>query len=130
MLLEPARSTIQGFALTADNYKVAVDILKKRYGKKILIQRAYVNELLNIEHVYNERDTIRLRKMYDFVESKFRSLDALDVDQATYATFVVPSLLEILPDSMRITMTRGEEHHERDMEKFLDVLGGEIDLRE
>jgi hypothetical protein len=27
-------------------------------------------------------------------------------------------------------MTRGEEHHEWDMEKFLDVLGGKIDLRE
>jgi hypothetical protein len=56
LLLEPARSTILGFALTADNYKAAVDLLKKRYGKKILIQRAYVNELLNIEYVYNERD--------------------------------------------------------------------------
>jgi hypothetical protein len=67
--------------------------------------------------------------MYDFVESKCRTLDALDVDQATYATFV-PSLLEKLPDSLGITMTRGEEHHEWDMEKFLDVLGGEIDLQE
>jgi hypothetical protein len=48
LLLEPAQSTIQGFALTADNYKAAVDLLKKRYGKKILIQRAYVNKLLNM----------------------------------------------------------------------------------
>ena len=39
LLLEPARSTIQGFALTADNYKAAVDLLRKRYGKKTLIQR-------------------------------------------------------------------------------------------
>jgi hypothetical protein len=69
LLLEPARSTVQGFALTADNYKAAVDLLKKHYGKKILIQRAYVNELLNIVNVYNERDTIKLCKMYDFVET-------------------------------------------------------------
>ena len=69
LLLEPVQSTVQGFALTADNYKAAVDLLKKHYGKKILIQRAYVNELLNIVNVYNKRDTIKLRKMYDFVET-------------------------------------------------------------
>ena len=47
--------------------------------------------------MHNERETTRLRRMYDFVESKFRSLEALEVDQGTYATFVVPSLLEKLP---------------------------------
>ena len=130
LLLEPARSTIQGFALTADNYKAAVDLLRKRYGKKTLIQRTYINELLNVEHVHNERETTRLRRMYDFVESKFRSLEALEVDQRTYATFVVPSLLEKLPGSLRITLTRGEEHHMWDMEKFLKEFGDEVDLRE
>ena len=68
--------------------------------------------------------------MYDFVESKFRSLEALEVDQRTYATFVVPSLLEKLPGSLRITLTRGEEHHMWDMEKFLKEFGDEVDLRE
>ena len=130
LLLEPARSTMQGFALTADNYKAAVDLLKKRYGKRTLIQRTYINELLNLEHVHNEREMTRLRRMYDFVESKFRSLEALEIDQTTYATFVVPSLLEKLPDSLRITMTRGEEHHAWDVEKFLKELGDEVDLRE
>ncbi|CAB4004956.1 partial, partial [Paramuricea clavata] len=31
LLLAPARSTVQGFALTADNYKAAVDLLTKCY---------------------------------------------------------------------------------------------------
>ena len=47
LLLEPARSTIAGSALKSGNYKAALDLLKKRYGKKTTIQRAYVNELLN-----------------------------------------------------------------------------------
>ena len=80
--------------------------------------------------MHNERETTRLRRMYDFVESKFRSLEALEVDQRTCATFVVPSLLEKLPGSLRITLTRGEEHHMWDMEKFLKEFGDEVDLRE
>ena len=58
----------------------------------------------------NERETTRLRRMYDFVESKFRSLESLEVDQRTYATFIVPSLLEKLPGSLRITLTRGASY--------------------
>ena len=84
---------------------------------------------MNVEQLYNERDTAKLRGVYDLVESKFGSLEALEVDQTTYASFVVPSLLEKSPDSLRITMTRGEDHHEWDVKKFLDVFGEEIDLR-
>jgi len=54
LLLEPARSAIGGFALTSANYQAAVELLKKRYGKKIVVQRALVNELLNARPVFNE----------------------------------------------------------------------------
>lgn len=41
LLYEPARSTIAGFALTRANYAAAVQVLKKRYGKEVAIQRAH-----------------------------------------------------------------------------------------
>ena len=34
LIVEPARSTIAGFALTSVNYAAAVEVLKKRYGKE------------------------------------------------------------------------------------------------
>ena len=89
----PAQSAIAGFALTSANYKAATDLLKRRYGKKNAIQRAHINELLNLEPIYSERDTHRLRQMYDFAETKHRALGALGVEQDTYAAIVVPSLL-------------------------------------
>ena len=69
LLLEPARSCA-GFALTSANYEAAVELLKKRFGKKTAIQRTLVNELLNTRPVLNESDTARLRGLYDFVETK------------------------------------------------------------
>ncbi|XP_074611009.1 uncharacterized protein LOC141865576 [Acropora palmata] len=54
LVQEPARSTIAGFALTAVNYDAAVQALKKRYGKEIAIQRAHVNDLLNLSPVYTD----------------------------------------------------------------------------
>ena len=63
LLLEPAKSAIGGFALTSANYEAALELLKKRYGKKIVVQRALVNELLSAHPVFNEGDTLRLRSL-------------------------------------------------------------------
>lgn len=130
LLVEPARSAIAGFALTSANYKAATDLLKKRYGKKTAIQRAYINDLLNMEPIYSERDTNRLRMMYDFAETKHRALEALGVGQDSYSAIVVPSLLEKLPEQLRLTITRGEDHHEWNLQQLLETLGHEIELRE
>ena len=130
LLIEPARSAIAGFSLTSANYKAAIQLPKKRYGKEKVIQRAYINDLLNLEPIYGERDTERLRTMYDFAETKYRASEALGVDQETYSAIVVPSLLEKLPEQLRLTITRGEDHHEWNLEQLLDVLGHEVELRE
>lgn len=71
LLIEPARSAVAGFSLTSANYKAAIELLKKRYSKQKVIQRAYVNDLLNLEPIYGKRDTQRLRTMYDFAETKY-----------------------------------------------------------
>ena len=47
----------------------------------------------------------RLRDLYDFVETKYRALQALIIDERTYSEIVVPMLLERIPDSIRLTIT-------------------------
>ena len=128
LLLEPARSAIAGFALTSANYASAVDLLKKRYGKKIAIQRAYVNELLYMRPVYNDADTPRLRSLYDFAETKYRALQG--VDEETYSAIVVPMLLEKIPVSLRLTITRGKQYLEWTLGDMLEALLVEVELRE
>ena len=123
-------SAIAGFTLTSANYESAVELLKNRYGKKPVIQRAHVNELLNVQPVYNERDARRLRSLYDFLETKHQALQALEVDESTYSAIVVPSVLEKLPHALRLTITRGKEHQLWNLSDLLKALGGEIELRE
>ena len=109
LLVGPARLAVAGFALTSTNYESAVD-LKKRYRKKTAIQLTHVNELLNVQPVYNERDAHRLCSLYDFMETKYRALQALEADKSTYSAIVVPAVLEKLPHTLRLTITRGKEH--------------------
>ena len=71
LVVEPVRSTIAGFSLTSANYTAAVEVLKKRYGKETAIQRAHVNDLLNLPHVFNDKDTPQSRRLYDSCKTHF-----------------------------------------------------------
>lgn len=111
LLTAQAKSAIAGFALTSANYGAAVELLTKRYGNKTAIQRAHVNDMLTVS-VYDERDSPRLRTLYDLLETKFRALQALGVHESSYSAIVVPSVLEKLLQPLRLTITRGKDHEE------------------
>ena len=130
LVVEPARSTIAGFSLTSANYTAAVEVLKKRYGKETTIQRAHVNDLLHLPHVFNDKDTPRLRKLYDSCESHFRGLKALGVDENTFSAVVVPAVLHKLPEAFRLTITRGTDFLSWSMEEMLAAFLTELELRE
>lgn len=130
LLSDQAMTTIAGFSLTTANYEAAIDLLKNRFGRKSAIQRAHINELLKIQPVFGEKDTVRLRKMYDTCETHYRGLKALGVDELSYSTIVVPSIMEKLPEQFRLTITRGAEFLDWNMEDMLKAFAKELDLRE
>ena len=65
LLYERARSMIAGFALTGANYTAGVQVPKKRYGKEVAIQRAHMNDLLQFQPVFSDKDIPKLRKFFD-----------------------------------------------------------------
>ena len=91
-----AKSSITGFRTTAANYGLAIEALQKRFGKKSIIHQAHVDALLNLQPVYNDWDTARLRKLYDAVECNHRALEALDVNPLTYESIVTQNRFNVL----------------------------------
>ena len=67
----PVKATIAGFSLTADNYNTAVELLERRFGKKVAIERAHVSQLLNVQPVYSAKDVRGLRIFHDTVETHY-----------------------------------------------------------
>ena len=49
------RRVIAGLSLREANYSSAVTILKERYAKPSVIKRAHINDLVNIQPVFNEK---------------------------------------------------------------------------
>ena len=100
-------------------------MLRNRYGKKNVIQRALIQELLKLKPVYNNRDLDGLRKLYDAC-----ALEAQGVNVSTYSSIVVPTIMEKLPEMFRLTITREREFLEWSMKGRLEPMTKEIELRE
>ena len=89
---------IAGTPLTENDYKTAVNILKSRFAKPSVIQRAHV---INLPTVFNERNVTRLRTSQDQIEIHYRGLEVIGVDSNSYSSIVVLILMEKVPEAIR-----------------------------
>ena len=69
-----AAEAISGLDLTADNYKEAVMILKKRFGNKQQIITKPIDILLSLESVTSQHKLLELRQLFNLVEAQVRGL--------------------------------------------------------
>lgn len=56
---------IVGFVFIMFNYEVVIELLKGRFGKFVVIEWVYVNELLNVVFVFNGRDIVGFWRFKD-----------------------------------------------------------------
>ena len=131
-LEEPARSVIAGMPITDAEYGTAIDLLKKRYARPLVIERTHINELTSLSPVFSEKNVARLRALHDQIETHFRGLEALGVDKYTYSSYVVPLLMEKVPENIRINMIRfsDKEQMEWMLDDMLVALEKEVSVRE
>ena len=101
-----AATSIRGLELTDANYDEAVAILKKRFGNKQVIIRKHMEDLTHLPGVTEERDTKKLRHLYDQIEGSLRSLKGLGVKPDQYGSLLVPILIGKIPDSLNLHISR------------------------
>jgi len=85
---------IAGMSVTDIHYDAAIILLRKRFRKIEVIQRAHIYHLMNLAPVYNEKNISLLGALHDQIEVHFRGLEAQGVDMSTYSSIVVPVLME------------------------------------
>ena len=125
-----AYDAIAGLALSAANYREAVDILKKRFGNKQLIISKHMESLLSINAVTSDQHLRDLRRLYDQSEANIRSLKALGVEPDTYGAMLSSVLLSKLPPELRLIVSRKVSADDLDMESLLETFEQELVARE
>ena len=106
LLKDEAKLSIQGLALTNANYTVAIDILKKRFGRTERIVFSHIEELLNISVPKQPRVSV-LWELNDKLQAHVRSLEALGITGEQYGVLLIIMSCYIISSASRFALGMG-----------------------
>ena len=86
--------------------------------------------LFNLNAVPGEHGVRGQRRLFDEVETSFRSLKALGVERKSYGTMLTSVLLTKVPSEIRLIVTRKSPGEDIDLETLLKVWEEELIARE
>ncbi|GFT93088.1 uncharacterized protein TNCV_4400791 [Trichonephila clavipes] len=89
-LIDEAEIAIRGLTLSANNYTIALNIIKERFGRKDLIIDSHMSKLLHLNPVRKSDDILSLRKLYSECEIHIRGLQNCRVNR----TLIVPYCIQ------------------------------------
>ena len=124
-----ALQAVKSFELTSENYNATWKLLNDRYGNEQLVISCHMNNLIKLETIThpNVKD---LRNLYDSIESNVRALSSLGIDYKHFGSLLIPIILEKLPNTIRLQISRKLGKENQDIEKFLKTINQEIIARE
>ena len=124
-----AKRSIQGLALSEQNYQAAIDILQQRFGNQQLVISTHMDELLKIPACAGDKAS-QLRFVYDRISVNVRGLEALGVKASQYGSLLIPVLMSKLPQDIRLQIARKTSKEVWDISEILDVIRNEVEARE
>ena len=91
-LIGEAKLAVSGLLLSNENYKVAKELLKERFGDQQTVINSHYTEIINLFSASN--NTRSLRALYDQIEKNLRSLEALkqDINQNVFISMVTSKI--------------------------------------
>lgn len=119
-----ALSTISGLSLTNNNYKVALSLLKDRFGDTNVLIRAHIRELLKLDLVTNNNKD-SLKKFVDKILVQTRSLESLGVTQNHFDIFLSEIVLSRIPFHLKMTYAKLDTN-DQTLTQLIEILKKEI----
>ena len=124
-----ASRAIQGLTRSEANYKVAIEMLHKRFGKPQNIISTHMDELLKIPGCTSDKAS-QLRFVYDKISINVRGLESLGVSSSQYGSLLIPVIMSKLPQEVRIQVARNTAQEVWQMSELLEVIRKEVEARE
>ena len=121
-----------GLALTSSNFRVALELLERRFGTKQVIINSHMESLYKLPVIRSSEDVRSIRDFHDKIEMNLRSLEAIGVEPESYGCLLVPMIKEKIPNELNIHISRKFDASD-DVRKINDLrrkLKLEIEARE
>ena len=122
-----AKQAVSGILLSNENYRVAIDLLKERFGDKQTVINSHYSELIKLTPASN--NTKSMRSLYDQMGKNLWSLDALNQD--TNQDMFVSIVTSKIPKEILIQLEIQKGSKEKwSVAKLRELLNEHISARE
>ena len=91
-----------GLALTSSNYRVALELLERRFGTKQVIINSHMESLYKLPVVRSSEDVRSIGDFHDNIEMNLQSLEALGVEPKSYGCLLVPMIKDKILNELNI----------------------------
>ena len=106
VLSKDVQESIRGLLIANENYSIALKIIRERYANKQVLISSYMESFVKLQPITSMKNVSGLRAMYDLVEGNVRNLSSLGVPSDTYGKLLVHLLIEKIPHSLRLVISR------------------------
>ncbi len=129
LLVGEAEAIIKGLSLTEQNYSVAVNLLKDRFGRKERIIFSHIQRLINIE-IPSSNAPSKLWQVYNELISNIRCLENEGISGEQYGVILTPIIVGRLPNYIRFEWAKVSDHNESNLSFLMEFLHEEINRRD
>ena len=122
--------TVSTLQVTEDNYPVAYELLKKRYGDEQSIIDAHMVSLDNLPASKNINDVASIRRLQLSIEQHINALTALKVNSTGYGALLATRLLRKVPEQLQKKWFEDPKNKSTDLDAFIKFLSEQLDALE
>ena len=95
-----------GLALTSGNYKVALELLERRFGTKQVIINSHMESLYKLPIFRSSEDVRSIRGFNDKIEMNLQCLEAIGIEPESYGCLLVPMIKDKVSNELNIHLNR------------------------
>ena len=115
--------------LTSKNYVEARKLLEERFRDTKVIISAHMIVLLKLPKINND-NVIKMTSSYNIIKSNLGSLIKMGLNPSQYSPLLIPVILERLPDSIKLMVTRKFRKINWYISDFINRIKQEVGARE
>ena len=127
--MSEAARVIQGLSLTEANYKHALELLEQRFGQKLIIISAHMDNLVKLNACQGDK-SYQLRYLFDQIRVQIRGLGSLGVEVDSYGSLLIPVIMLKLPSDIRLQVSRATKNNVWNIRELLRIMQEEVEARE
>ncbi|XP_013136113.1 PREDICTED: uncharacterized protein LOC106101423, partial [Papilio polytes] len=119
-----ARTLVESYPPTKDNYEKIIDMLKRRFAKDEVLIEIYVREILGI---ILSRNNLEITDIFDKVSVNLQILESLGIGRDRYECILLPLIESALPDAILVEWAKIPTKKESKLHQLILFLENQVE---